>query len=169
VGGLAPIPEIRTDPLLLRALREEDLARYREIFNDPDVIRYLPIQPPGLTEEQAAAGYRRVGEHWRRHGYGVWAVSDPEEDELIGHCGLRYLEEIDETELLYAIARPHWNKGLVTEAARASLAFGFERGGLDRIIALAVPENVASVRVMERSACDPTARPTCSGCTWFAS
>jgi RimJ/RimL family protein N-acetyltransferase len=82
-------------------------------------------------------------------------VCHPETGELIGHCGLRFLEEIDETELLYAIARPHWNKGLVTEAARASLAFEFERGGLDRIIALAVPENVASVRGMEKVGMHP--------------
>jgi RimJ/RimL family protein N-acetyltransferase len=60
VAGLPPVPEIRTDRLLLRALREEDLPGYREIFNDPEVIRYLPIQPPGLTEEQVSAGYGRV-------------------------------------------------------------------------------------------------------------
>jgi ribosomal-protein-alanine N-acetyltransferase len=146
----AAIPEILTDRLLLRGLREEDLPRYREIFTDPEVIRHLPIQAPGLTEEQVRAGHRRVGEHWRRHGYGVWAVCDPLVDELIGHCGLRYLEEIEEPELLYAIARPYWNRGLTTEVARASLEFGFGQAGLDRIIALAVPENTASIRVMEK-------------------
>jgi ribosomal-protein-alanine N-acetyltransferase len=150
VAENAAIPEIRTGRLLLRGLREEDLPRYQRIFNDPEVIRYLPIQAPGLTQEQVNAGYGRVGEHWRRHGYGVWAVCDPEADELIGHCGLRYLEEIDQTELLYAITPAYWNRGLTTEAARATLEFGFGPGGLDRIIALAVPENVASVRVMEK-------------------
>jgi ribosomal-protein-alanine N-acetyltransferase len=144
------IPEIRTDRLVLRGFRQADLPRYGEIFNDPEVIRYLPIQPPGRTQEQVTAGHQRVGEHWRRHGYGLWAVCDPSVDELIGHCGLRQLEEIDETELLYAMARPYWNRGLTTEAARASLEFGFGRAGLNRIVALAVPENVASVRVMEK-------------------
>jgi ribosomal-protein-alanine N-acetyltransferase len=148
--GIPAIPEHRTERLLLRGLREDDLSAYQALFSDPEVIRYLPIQPPGLSLDQVSAGYGRATAHWQRHGYGVWAVCHLDADQLIGHCGLRYLEEIEETELLYAIARPFWNRGLTTEAARASLAFGFGPAGLDRIIALAVPENRASIRVMEK-------------------
>lgn len=153
MGHPTPIPDVRTDRLLLRGLRQDDLPLYHGVFNDPEVIRYLPIQPPGLSMEQVSAGYRRTGEHWERHGYGVWAVCDPEVGDLIGQCGLRYLDEIEETELLYAIAPAYWNRGLTTEAARATLEFGFQQAGLDRIIALAVPENAPSVRIMEKSGC----------------
>jgi ribosomal-protein-alanine N-acetyltransferase len=117
-------------------------------------MRYLPAGEPQPRERLDGLVERSHG-HWERHGYGAWIVCELASGELIGHCGLRYLEEIEETELLYALARSHWNRGLTTEAARASLAFGFERGGLYRIIALAVPENVASIRVMEKVGMHP--------------
>jgi ribosomal-protein-alanine N-acetyltransferase len=62
---------------------------------------------------------------------------------------LNYLAETNEVEVEYALARNWWRRGLGTEAAQASLRFGFETANLDRIIALAFPENIASQRVME--------------------
>ena len=52
--------------------------------------------------------------------------------------------------MLYAFAKPAWGKGIATEAAAASVQYGFTRARLARIIALAVPENTASRRVMEK-------------------
>ena len=60
------------------------------------------------------------------------------------------MEEVEETEILYAYSRSSWGRGLATEAGRAALAFGFEETPLQRIIAYAVPDNVASTRVMEK-------------------
>jgi ribosomal-protein-alanine N-acetyltransferase len=76
-------------------------------------------------------------------------VCDGDTEELIGHCGLLYLDEIAETEVVYALGRRYWGRGLATEAAGAALEFGFTRTRLERIIALAVPANIASRRVME--------------------
>ena len=68
----------------------------------------------------------------------------------MGHCGLRFLDEIGETELYYALGKPHWGRGFATEAAGAAMRFGFDRAGLSRIVAYAVPENRASTHVMEK-------------------
>ena len=46
--------------------------------------------------------------------------------------------------------RAHWGRGYATEAARAAIAFAFEELGLDRIVAVTEPQNVASRRVMEK-------------------
>jgi len=107
------VPEVRTARLVLRGFREDDLPANHALFNDPEVIRYLPIRPPGLTWEEVEAGY-------------------------------------GETEVLYALDQAHWGMGLATEAAGATLLFGFESAGLERIVAFAVPENRASTRVMEK-------------------
>jgi RimJ/RimL family protein N-acetyltransferase len=80
----------------------------------------------------------------------VWAVVERETDALIGHCGLRYLEDTSDVELLYGLGRRFWGRGVATEAGRASLGYGFEQAGLSRIVALAKPENAASRRVMEK-------------------
>jgi len=83
-------------------------------------------------------------------GYGPWALIETDSDHLIGHLGLRRLDELGgETELLYALHPSSHGKGYATEGARAALEFGFEVLKLPRIIALAAPENAASLKVME--------------------
>jgi ribosomal-protein-alanine N-acetyltransferase len=69
---------------------------------------------------------------------------------MIGFCGLQPLDGTAETEIGWWLAHAWWGKGLVTEAARAALRDGFERAGLARIVAVALPANRASVQVMEK-------------------
>jgi len=143
------VPLLKTARLLLRAFAPSDLEEYaRCIFADADVTRYLPKRdiPP---QERAGRVMKYFGDHWAQHGYGDWAVTDKTDGQLLGHCGLNYLEEAGEVEVEYALAKAYWGRGLATEAARASVRFGFENIGLERVIALAVPENIASRRVME--------------------
>ncbi len=143
------LTELETERLVLRPLRDDDLEVYHaRIFGDPDVMRYLPPGQP-IPRERTQAIITRYNEHWTRCGFGVWAVVKKEAGELIGHCGLQHLTEIPEVEVLYALAKPYWGQGFATEAARASVRFGFEQVQLERIIALAVPENIGSRRVME--------------------
>lgn len=127
-----------------------DLDAYTTaIFADPDVMRYLPPRdtPP---RERAERAMNYFNERWVVDGFGPWALEYKENGELIGDCGLRRLEETGEVEVLYAIAKSYWDRGLTTEAARASVRYGFETLGLEKIIALAMPENFASRRVMEK-------------------
>jgi ribosomal-protein-alanine N-acetyltransferase len=72
------------------------------------------------------------------------------ESDIIGWAGLQYVPELLETEVGYLLARPFWGRGYATEAARASLHFGFENFKFDHIIALVHPENIASRRVLEK-------------------
>jgi ribosomal-protein-alanine N-acetyltransferase len=150
----AEIPELRTPRLLMRAFTEDDLEVWNmSLFADPEVTRYLPIDGP-LTDDQLAGALERARSHWATHGYGVWAVCGaspgPSAGSFLGHCGLRFLEEVGETELYYALARPAWGQGLTTEAAGAALGFGFDVAGLQRIVAYAVPANRASTNVMTK-------------------
>jgi ribosomal-protein-alanine N-acetyltransferase len=144
------LPEIETKRLLLRQFTPADLDEYtRIIFADPDVTRFLPKRdiPPRQRAERVLNNF---GEHWLKHGYGDWAVTDRVHGQLIGHCGLNFIPEAGEVEVEYSIAKPYWGQGIATEAARASVRFGFEALHLERIIALADPQNIASWRVMEK-------------------
>lgn len=138
-----------TERLRLRPFSADDVNVYAAIiFADPEVMRYLPKRdaPP---RERAQRTMDFFNEHWKQYRYRPWAVIEKVSGELIGHCGLRFIPEISETEVLYAFAKSSWNKGYATEAARASVELGFNEVGLKRIIALAVPENIASRRVMK--------------------
>lgn len=140
---------LETERLRLREFRAEDLAAYtKRIFGDPEVMRYLPKRD-ALPEERARRTMDFFNAHWTRFPYGPWAVVEKSSGELMGHCGLNFIAETGETEVLYAYGKDFWGKGYATEAARASVEYGFGRAGLERIIALAVPENIASRRVME--------------------
>jgi RimJ/RimL family protein N-acetyltransferase len=144
--------ELDTHRLRLRPFTLLDHEAHARIYSDPLVMRYMPRGPMTLTEAQQAslAVLRQFRTHWDRYAFGVWAVTEKTTGTLLGQCGLRFLPELHEVEVLYLLARAHWGQGLASEAAGAALAYGFEQAHLERIIALTKPENTASRRVMEK-------------------
>lgn len=87
---------------------------------------------------------------FERHGFGLWVTRERAGEGLVGFCGLRFLDDAPEVEVLYGVAPPYWGRGLATEMARAMIRHGFEYAGLDRILAISDTENAASVRVMRK-------------------
>lgn len=76
------------------------------------------------------------------------ALFPKEQDELIGFCGFRFLNDTTEIEIIYGIIPSYWGIGLATEAIKAAIEYGFEKHHFERIVA-ANTENIASWRVME--------------------
>jgi ribosomal-protein-alanine N-acetyltransferase len=142
-------PAIKTARLSLQPLHSTDAVRLHQIYQTEGVLRYFPNpNPPALKRvERFLAGQQ---EHWEKYGYGNWGILPEGESEIIGWAGLQYLPELDKTEVGFLLDRPFWGKGYASEAAAASLHFGFERFQLDRIIALVHPDNLASRRVIEK-------------------
>lgn len=138
---------IETARLRLRMFRPADLDDLAKLFADPNVMRYVADGKPG-DREQARRALDSIIEHWRRHGFGRWAVEDKATREFVGFGGLRSL--FGTPEVVYHFAPAHWGKGLATELARASLRYGFEQHRFDRIVAIAKPQNAASIHVVEK-------------------
>lgn len=142
---------LETDRLLLKEYVEEDAEAFFKLNSDPEVLRFVPDQP-SLNVEQAR---RILLDHpmadYRKYGFGRGACLLKSTGEQIGFAGLKYLEELGEIDLAYRLVRSHWGQGLATEAARASVRYGFDVLGLERIIGLVMPENIASVRVLENA------------------
>ena len=71
---------------------------------------------------------------------------------MVGACGLVNWEaEHARAEVGFVLSREYWGRGLMAEAVRAMLRFGFERMNLNRIEARCIAENAASARVMEKA------------------
>jgi RimJ/RimL family protein N-acetyltransferase len=87
---------------------------------------------------------------WRDGSAITYALALPEDDVLIGAVSLGINGAEQSAELGYWLGTPYWNRGYMTEAARALVAFGFEVVGLDRIQATHLTRNPASGRVMEK-------------------
>jgi ribosomal-protein-alanine N-acetyltransferase len=141
--------EIGTDRLCLRRFCRQDLDAYAKIMGDYDVGKWFP-KGDRYTREEAKKSLDNILKHWDKHDFGIWAITDKEKSVLLGRCGLNLITETAEVELDFVLAREFWGKGYATEAARAAIAYGFEILKLDKIIALAKPENIASRKVIEK-------------------
>jgi len=71
--------------------------------------------------------------------------------ELFGSIGLIIENEDHRAELGYWIARPWWNRGIASHAARAVIEYGFTQLGLTRITAHHMLNNPSSGRVLEKA------------------
>jgi RimJ/RimL family protein N-acetyltransferase len=147
-----PDPFIRTDRLLLRPWRESDLAPFAALNADPAVMEFM-ARP--LDRAESDAFFARIMAHFDRHGFGFWAVEAPGAAGFVGLVGLAIPAfEAHFTpcvEVGWRLARDYWGNGYATEAARASLRYGFEQLGLREIVAFTVPANARSRAVMERA------------------
>lgn len=135
----------------MRPLQLSDLDALAAIWLDPEVTRFLPNQGIPIPKEKTEKSLQYFLQHWQQKGYGVWAIVEKNSLQMIGYCGLRYLDELDEVEVLYGLAKAYWGRGIATQSARAAISYGFTVANLDKIIALALPENQASKRVIEKA------------------
>jgi RimJ/RimL family protein N-acetyltransferase len=113
---------------------------------DPEVIRYTG--DPSFSSEEEARTFVLGYDRYRKHGYGRWGVINKQDHEFLGWAGLKLVD--GEVDLGYRFFREVWCQGYATEAARACIQYGFTRLGMTRIIARALPENVASWKVLEK-------------------
>jgi ribosomal-protein-alanine N-acetyltransferase len=143
------IPTLTTARLILRPLAKEDVAPLHRLWAEEGVMRYFP-NPAPPSRERVERMVSASLEHWAAHGFGWWAVVLGETGELMGRSGLWYLPETEEVEIDFLLGKPFWGQGYATEAGQADLYYGFERLGLERIIGLVHPENLASQRVLEK-------------------
>lgn len=140
-----------TDRLLLREFVEEDADAFFRLNSHPEVLRFVPDKPLLNVEQARQLLIDHPIADYRKYGFGRGACILKSTGEQIGFAGLKYLEELGEVDVAYRILPAHWGQGFATEAALASIHFGFAHLGLKRIIGLAMPENVASVRVLEKA------------------
>jgi RimJ/RimL family protein N-acetyltransferase len=141
---------LETARLVIRTFEAQDAEPWLAMVNDPEVRRFLPPGPIRTKETfQGAIERRQLLE--RERGYAMWAVDVKATGAFIGQCGFQPVEGTEpEVELAYHFNMASWGSGYATEAAMAVLAYGLGPVGLDRVIALVVPENIGSWRVLEK-------------------
>jgi len=137
-----------TDRLLLRETSADDAQIIYELNSDPEVIQYTG-DPPFKSVAEASVFLDNY-DHYQKYGRGRWAIVDKATGEILGWCGLKYHANTGETDLGFRLFKKYWGKGYATEASHLALQYGFRRLGLDSIIARAVKENKASIKVMNK-------------------
>ena len=148
---------VETARLRLREWRDEDREPFYDIMNTPAVMRYLGgVQTP----EQWAAAHQRMLGFQRDYGHTFWIVEDKGSGEIQGFCGIKRVNApgagdlTDRHEIGWRLRETAWGKGIAKEAAIASLDLAFARFGAPHVVAMTVPDNVASQGLMARLGMD---------------
>ncbi len=142
------IPTLETSALILRPWKSVDVEALFRILQEPDILKYFP--PTVFTLEKTQRYINHQLNHWQERGYGHWAVILKEDLRVVGWDGLEFLPETGENEVAYLLSRQVWGRGLATEAAHAAVRYGFGEIGLKDIIGLVHPDNIGSIRVLEK-------------------
>ncbi len=140
---------LETERLILRKFTPEDLDKLIETRSDDEVIKYLG----GRTLQNPEAIEKRLHFYidcYAKFGFGMCAMIWKETSEIIGWSGLQPLDDTSEIEVGYGMIKEFWGKSIGYECAMAWLNFGFKTASLERIVAVASPENTGSWRIMEK-------------------
>ncbi len=140
---------IETNRLLLREITLNDKEDLYKLHSNPEVQLYTGEPVIESIEVMEKAISTRIA-NYKKYGYGRWATFLKDGMQFVGWSGLAYLPEFDEIDLGYRFLPEYWGQGIATEASNAILDYAFEILKLDRIIAIAMIENKASTRVMEK-------------------
>ena len=144
------IPPLETDRLLLRAIRVSDAADMFDYARRPEVTRYLLWNPhPDVRYTKRYLEY--LATRYRMGMFYDWALILKAEKRMIGTCGfVRFDYPHNSAEIGYVLHPDYHGKGLMAEAARAVMDFGFSTLDLHRIEARYMVGNAPSRRLMER-------------------
>ena len=141
---------IETERLLIRPFKMEDIEPSYAMNLDAAVNKYTG--DGGIVSKKEIE--RRIVENvfgdYEKYGFGRLAVEIKGENKFIGFAGLKYLDDLDEVDLGYRFMKAYWGKGIATEAAQACVNLGFNTLDLKKLIAMVLPDNTRSIRVLEK-------------------
>jgi RimJ/RimL family protein N-acetyltransferase len=147
VGYGLMIPELSTERLRMRALREDDFQALKQFWGDPETARFVG----GVCNEEDA--WRRLAAmvgHWSLRGYGIWALEDRQSATFLGYSGLWNPHGWPEPEISWGLLKAHQGKGYITEAALRARDYAYQDLGWTTLISCIALENLPSIRVAER-------------------
>ena len=142
---------VTTARLVLRPFTDVDREPFYALNTHPQVVDSLGTSP---SRAESDAMVERYTAELEREGWGFWAVEVPGGAPFVGMVGLHrlppWIPAAPAVEAGWRLHPDHWGHGYATEAAVASLRYGFGEAGLDEIVAYTTTVNARSQAVMER-------------------
>jgi [ribosomal protein S5]-alanine N-acetyltransferase len=138
---------IESERLIIRPYTIKDADSAFTMFNNPDVMAFIP---DGCDKSVAETRTRiiRYIDHYKLHGYSKYVLIDKSTNELIGDCGICKIENTEMNELGYRIKKAFWNKGFATEGAKSVIEYAFSVLGFREIHAIVENENKKSIFIL---------------------
>lgn len=148
---MSTIKTFETARLILREWQDKDIEPFAAMNKDPNVREFFP-NVMSLEETKASVSFIRS--HFKKYGFGLWAVELKETGEFIGFVG--YSTPSFEAhftpcvEIGWRLAKKFWGKGYATEAAKTVLHAAFVHYNLNEVVSFTAALNRPSIRVMEK-------------------
>ncbi|MFQ4140739.1 GNAT family protein [Chlorogloeopsis sp. ULAP02] len=139
-------PKLETKNLILRETQLVDASAVFKIFADDEVTKFHDLETFTCLEQAQFLIERRRKRFQNKQGI-RWGIARKEDNIIIGSCGYGIKNEF-QAEIGYELARVYWQKGIMIEALRAMINWGFHQLGLNRIEAMVMVENIASVKLL---------------------
>ncbi|MFV0592509.1 MAG: GNAT family N-acetyltransferase [Draconibacterium sp.] len=143
------IKHLETERTIMRQLIKEDAEDFYALNLDKEVLKFTGDQP--FENIQAAKDFLTNYDQYEKYGVGRLAVIDKSTLKFIGWCGLKYNKDKNEYDIGFRFFRKYWNKGFATETAKKCLEVGFNELKIERIVGRAMKENIASIKVLEKT------------------
>ena len=141
---------LETERLILRELTLDDAPFILTLLNDPSFLRY--INDKNVRDLEGARQYMLNGPiaSYARNGFGLYLVELKDSAVPIGLCGLLKREELPDPDIGFAFLPDFWGKGFAFESANAVMNDARARLGFNRLLAIVMPDNEASIKLLEK-------------------
>lgn len=142
---------IETPRLILRSWKDEDILPFAKLNSDPNVMKYF-LKP--LTYEESVEFMQSIKDEIALYGYGTYAIEEKASGAFVGLTGFHNIafeaDFVPGIEIGWRILPEYWNRGYVTEAAKACLAYAKSDLHLTEVLAFTSLPNKSSERVMQK-------------------
>lgn len=137
---------LETKRLVLRMPKADDDYFLHLLNKDEDVMKY--VGPVKSREE--SADYFRLARSITTEHFGYRIAIEKSTAEFVGWFVLKHLDQTNQIELGYRLMKKYWGKGFATEGAEKMIQFAFEKLNLEKLVAVTMPENDASQKVLNK-------------------
>jgi ribosomal-protein-alanine N-acetyltransferase len=149
--NFSPFPNLETERLLLRRVDTNDIKEIFALRSNPETMKYIP-RPLVKTNEDALEHIAMIDTKIETNEGINWAITLKNDPKLIGVIGhYRIKPEHYRAEIGYMLLPEFHGKGIISEAVKETVNYGFKIMKLHSIEAIIAPENHGSAKVLEKN------------------
>ena len=145
------VPVIQTDRLLIREFTQNDIDDIFEYASIPEVTKFLPWETHKSIVD--TNDFLEMSKNMFMISDNIdWAIELKSEKKVVGGIAIRkWNDENHCADIGYVLSKKYWNQGIITEALKAVIKFGFEELKANRVEAHCDENNIGSYKVMEKT------------------
>lgn len=141
---------VETGRLSIRKFTLGDADFLVELMNSPHFLKYIGDRK--VRTRTDAENYLTQGAlaSYQKNGFGMYLVEEKQTQTPVGACGLVDRPGIEDVDIGYAFLPDFTGRGYASEAAKAMYDFALVRLKLIKLVAIVMPENKSSIRILEK-------------------